>query len=190
MPNFRNNTETYKKSKALNTEVDQITTLGKFNDLNSVFSDSDYSKDSIQQLIELYNNMKIGYVKRIETYCWFYNTGEVVGKDDSNSKYDYYRYKLNTGKDAHYYRCEMAKINVDKLSIDAKKISNLYNDILKSAKGYSTEQYDLFINIKTELSCFLGNNVDLSGLKRKKNTYVDYNNYIHYISNYIIMSKP
>ena len=175
MPNFRNNTETYKKSKALNTEVDQITTLGEFNDLNSVFSDSDYSKDSIQQLIELYNNMKIGYVKRIETYCWFYNTGEVVGKDDSNSKYDYYRYKLNTGKDAHYYRCEMAKINVDKLSIDAKKISNLYNDILKSAKGYSTEQYDLFINIKTELSCFLGNNVDLSGLKRKKNTYVDYN---------------
>lgn len=135
----------------------------------------DFSDATIQELIEAYNNMELGYVEKIETYCWFYNTGEVAGKDDKveGGSYEYYRYKLNTGKDAHYYRGSVSEIKIDKLSLDSKKISSLYNDLLTYSKGYSTKNFDLYNYIREELISFLGD-INLKSIKKSKNSYLKY----------------
>lgn len=172
MPDVRNRNN--QATRAIDTKVADIKNLNTFNNLNSFFGEYDYSKETIQNLVREYNQLEIGYVKKIETYCWFYNTGEIAGHDDTQSNYEYFRYKMNTGKDAHYYRCEMAKINVDKLSISPEKLTNLYNELLEYSRGYSTKQLDLFSDIRADLKVFLGD-VKLSKTKNRKDSYVDYN---------------
>lgn len=160
--------------RAMNTNVESINTLATFNNLCSAFAECVFSDMTIQGLIHAYNNLKLGYVKEIETYCWFHNTGEVAGQDDRN--YNYYRYKLDTGKDAHYYNCKTIKIEVDQLSMDPETISNLYNDLLTYSKGYSTKKFDLFTNIKTKLEDFLGD-ADLNiPSKKEEESYLNYKN--------------
>lgn len=159
-------------AQASNTKITSIKDLETFDEANSSLSNTDYSNKTIQNLVKAYNQLEIGYVKKIEAYCWFYNTGENVGLDDYKRKY--FRYKMNTGREAHYYRCEMAKINIDKLSISSEKLTNLYNELLEYSRGYSTKQLDLFSDIKMDLKTFLGD-VELSKAKNRKDSYVNYN---------------
>ncbi len=132
----------------------------------------DYSEKTIQFLVREYNQARIAYAKKVEAYCWFYNTGETAGYDASGC--EYFRYKMNTGKKPHYYRIKVGKITVDKLSISPEKLTNLFNELLDYSKGYSTNQLDLFSDIRMDLKAFLGN-VELSKRKNRKDSYVNYN---------------